>query len=150
MNNAPFIIERTLNAPPEQVWRAISDKTQMKEWYFNLAAFEPVPGFEFQFSAGEPGNEYLHLCKVVEAVPNKKLSYTWRYAGYEGDSKVTFELFDEGNKTRLRLTHEGLETFPASNPDFAKENFAVGWTEIIGNALPAYINKLKEERTEND
>jgi uncharacterized protein YndB with AHSA1/START domain len=113
----------------------------MKKWYFDLAEFQPVPGFEFEFKAGEKGKEYLHKCRIIEAIPNKKLSYSWRYEGYDGDSLVTFELFAEGKQTRLRLTHEGLESFPASNPDLAKENFIKGWTEIIGNSLPAYLNK---------
>jgi uncharacterized protein YndB with AHSA1/START domain len=141
MDNTPFLIERTLNASPERVWQAISNREHMKKWYFDLASFEPVPGFEFEFTAGEKGKEYLHKCRVVEVIPNKKLSYTWSYEGYTGNSLVTFELFPEGKQTRLRLTHEGLETFPASNPDLAKENFMRGWTEIIGNSLPAYLER---------
>ena len=71
---------------------------------------------------------------------NKKLRHSWRYEGYEGNSFVTFELFDEGEKTRLKLTHEGLETFPVTaHNDFAKENFAEGWTYIIGTALQKFI-----------
>jgi len=55
---------------------------------------------------------------------------------------VTFELFPEGSKTRVRLTHEGLETFPATNPDFDEKNFAEGWKHIIGTSLPGYVEKL--------
>ncbi len=87
MNNTPFVIERTCAAPPELVWQAISDKNHMKNWYFNLTAFEARPGFIFEFSAGEEGKEYLHHCEVTEAVPRKKLVYTWRYPGYEGIAK---------------------------------------------------------------
>jgi uncharacterized protein YndB with AHSA1/START domain len=140
MTNEPFIIERTFNAPIEKVWSAITDKEEMKQWYFDLADFKPEVGFEFQFEGGPDDRKYLHLCKVTEATKNKKLTYSWRYDGYEGNSFVTFELFPEGEKTKLKLTHSGLETFPA-NPDFAKENFAQGWTDIIGRSLPAYLEK---------
>ncbi|MDP4263701.1 MAG: SRPBCC domain-containing protein [Bacteroidota bacterium] len=140
MNTEPFIIERVYNAPVVKVWKAITDKDEMKQWYFDLAAFKPEVGFEFRFyGEGHKGEKYLHLCKVMEAVPGKKLTYSWRYDGYEGNSFVTFELFGEGDKTRLKLTHEGLETFPANNPDFAKESFAGGWTHIIGISLPAFV-----------
>ena len=81
----------------------------------------------------------MHLCKITEVIPNKKLTYSWRYEGYEGNSFVTWELFPEGNRTRVRLTHEGLETFPASNPDFAKSNFEQGWTEILGDMLRKFV-----------
>jgi uncharacterized protein YndB with AHSA1/START domain len=143
MKNTPFIIERTFNAPIEKVWKAITGKDEMKQWYFDLAEFKPVVGFEFQFyGEGKQGEKYLHLCKVTDVVTGKKLSYSWRYDGYEGISYVTFELFAEGNKTRLKLTHEGLETFPASNPDFAKENFAEGWTYLIGTSLKKFIETI--------
>ena len=100
-NNEPIVIERTFNAPAEKVWQAISDNSQMKQWYFELEDFKPEVGFEFQFEGGDDKNTYVHLCKVTEVVPGKKLTYSWRYEGYEGNSFVTFELFPEGDKTRL-------------------------------------------------
>ncbi len=142
MAQAPFVIERTYDAPVEKVWKAISDIEQMKEWYFDVPEFKAEVGNEFSFSGGpDEDHVYKHLCKVMEVVPNKKLKYSWRYDGYEGNSFVTFELFDEGGKTRLKLTHEGLETFPADNKDFDKKNFEMGWTEIIGKNLPEYLQR---------
>lgn len=140
MTQEPIIIERTVNAPAEKVWKAITDKNDMKQWYFDLSDFRPEVGFEFSFEGGSKEKTFLHLCRVTEVIPGRKLSYTWRYKNYEGNSLVTFELFPEGNKTRIRLTHEGLETFPAQ-PDFAKANFNMGWTELIGNRLPAFVEK---------
>jgi uncharacterized protein YndB with AHSA1/START domain len=139
MPSSPFVIENILNAPVPVVWKAITDKDEMKKWYFHLEVFQPEPGFEFRFyGEGQKGENYLHLCKITELVPGTKLTYSWQYEGYKGNSSVCFELFAEGNKTRLKLTHEGLETFPADNPDFAKESFAEGWTFIIGTSLKKY------------
>jgi uncharacterized protein YndB with AHSA1/START domain len=141
MDAKPFVIERMYDAPADRVWQAITNKDQMKEWYFDLDAFKPEVGFEFQFRGeGHEGEKYLHLCKITEVIPGKKLSYTWRYDGYPGESLLTFELFAEGKQTKLRLTHAGLETFPASR-DFAKESFAAGWTELIGTSLKNYLEK---------
>lgn len=142
MQNKAFVIERTYNAPIEKVWSAISNNNEMKKWYFVLPEFKAEVGFEFQFSGGPPEKSYLHLCKVTEVVPGKKLTYSWRYDGYPGNSFVTFELFDEGTKTRLKLTHEGLESFAASNnPDLDKKNFEAGWAQIIGTTLPEFLAK---------
>src|SRR5258705_3187279 len=142
MKNEAFTIERTYNAPVEKVWKAITDNEEMKQWYFDLSEFKPVVGFEFQFTGeGHKGEKYLHLCKITDVVANKKLTYSWRYDGYEGNSFVTFELFEEGSNTRLKLTHEGLETFPMNNPDFAKESFAEGWTFIVGKSLKEFVEK---------
>jgi uncharacterized protein YndB with AHSA1/START domain len=138
----PFTIERVYNAPIEIVWEAITDREQMKQWYFDLAEFKVEKGFEFQFTGqGHKGEQYLHLCKVTDVITGKKLSYSWTYEGLEGYSVVTFELFDEGSTTRLKLTHEGLETFPENNPDFAKESFMEGWTHIIGKSLKEFVEK---------
>ncbi len=139
MKPEPIIVERIFNAPVERVWRAITDRDEMKKWYFDIAEFKPEVDFEFQFEGGDGNKTYLHLCKITEVVPGKKLTHSWRYDGYEGISFVTFELFDEGEgQTRLKLTHEGLETFPA-DPAFAKENFEAGWTEIIGTNLKTFL-----------
>jgi len=140
--NTPFIIEKTFNANPQKVWSAITNKDEMKKWYFDLPEFKPEKGFKFSFPGGpENGTQYIHLCEVTEVVPLEKITYSWKYEGYEGISHVTFELFPEGTKTRLKLTHSGLWTFPANNPDFAAQNFAAGWTQIIGENL----NKFLEE-----
>lgn len=139
MKNEPLVLERTFNAPIDKVWKAITDKDNMKQWYFDLAEFRPEVGFEFQFTGGTEEHSYLHLCRITEVEPGRKLTYSWRYEGYAGNSFVTFELFPEGDKTRLKLTHTGLETFPASNPDLRRENFEAGWTQIIGTNLKDYL-----------
>jgi uncharacterized protein YndB with AHSA1/START domain len=140
-NISPLIFERIYHAPIDTVWRAISDRNEMKKWYFDIAEFKAEVGFKFQFSGGPPEKQYLHLCEVTEVIAGKKLSYTWRYDGYEGQSLVSFELFDERGKTKLVLTHSGLHTFPYTVPDFAKKNFFAGWTEITGTLLENYLLK---------
>jgi uncharacterized protein YndB with AHSA1/START domain len=139
-NGGPFVIERTFNAPVELVWKAITTREDMKQWYFELEEFKAEAGFEFQFTVEHEGFTYVHHCRVTEVIPNKKLAYTWRYEGYAGDSLVTFELFAEGGKTRLKLTHEGLETFPKI-PAFARSNFMGGWTSLIGSSLLMFVEK---------
>lgn len=141
MKSEPFVIERIYNAPIQKVWNAITNKEAMKQWYFDLKEFKPEVGFEFQFVGGPDDRSYLHLCKVTEVIEGRKLTYSWRYDGYEGNSFVTWELFSEGDKTKLRLTHTGLETFPASNPDLDKKNFVAGWTEIVGGSLKKFLEE---------
>lgn len=138
-DQAPFVIERTYNAPIEKVWHAITNNEAMQQWYFKLADFKPEVGFEFEFEGGDAKKTYLHLCKVTEVIPGKKITYSWRYADYEGNSFVTWELFEEAGRTRLKLTHTGLETFPQNNPSFARESFAKGWTAITGNSLKNFL-----------
>ena len=145
MKNEPFVIEKIYNATISKVWKAITEKDEMQQWYFDLDDFKLQVGFEFQFlGEGKQCEKYVHLCKIIEVVHENKLTYSWRYQGHEGNSFVTFELFEEGKQTRLKLTHTGLETFPTNNADFAKESFAEGWTYIIGKSLQAFVEKTTD------
>src|SRR6266568_4261225 len=132
------VIERTFNAPIARVWKALTDVVDMRRWYFDLKDFKPEVGFEFEFTVEHEGMTYHHLCKITEVILQKKLAYTWRYKGHEGDSLVTSELFADGDETRLKLTHQGLETFPKTAA-FARKNFEAGWTAIIGSELQQFL-----------
>ncbi len=132
------VFERTFDAPVGRVWKALTDVEEMRQWYFNLKQFKAEVGFEFEFVVEHEGTTYHHLCKVTEVIPHKKIAYTWRYKGHEGDSLVTFELFADGNETRLKLTHQGLETFPKTAA-FARKNFEAGWTAIIDSELKQFL-----------
>jgi uncharacterized protein YndB with AHSA1/START domain len=134
----PLVMERTFHAPIARVWKAITDKDEMKQWSFDIKEFKPEKGFEFQFYGEKDGVKYFHRCKVKEVIRGKKLAYSWRYEGYEGDSLVTFELFAEGDKTRVRLTHDGLETFSKMDI-FARTNFVEGWTALFGGNLKRFV-----------
>lgn len=138
MSAQPIIVERVVNAPASRVWKALTDRSQMKEWYFDIASFEAKKGFEFQFEGGPDGRSYTHLCKITEVINEKKLQHTWSYKGYEGMSVVTWELTDMGGKTKVKLTHTGLETFP-NIEDFARKNFEAGWHSIVEDLLPKYV-----------
>lgn len=135
----PIVFERIYNAPIATVWKAITSKEDMKHWYFDIEEFKPEVGFEFSFVGGDDKQKYVHLCKVLEVIPEKKLKYSWRYEGYEGDSFVTWELFSEGkNETRVKLTHEGVENFPKVEA-LSRQNFVLGWTQIVGTSLTDYV-----------
>ena len=142
----PVVIERTFNAPVARVWQALTEVDQIREWYFDLKEFKAEVGFEFEFTVEHEGNTYHHLCRILEVTPQKRLAYTWRYKGEPGDSVVTIELFPKGDITRLRLSHEGLETFPKT-PAYARENFEQGWTSIIGTELKQFLeNKAHDDK----
>ena len=135
-----IVIERTLDAPVANVWQALTEVEQMRQWYFDLKDFRPEAGFEFEFIIEHEGVTYHHLCKVTEAIPHRKIAYTWRYQGEPGNSLVTFELFPDSGKTRVNLTHKGIETFPKKQ-GFARKNFEAGWTDLIGSELKQFVER---------
>ena len=92
-NTEPIVVEQTFDAPIAAVWKAITDKVQMPQWFFEpIADFEPRVGFETKFTVNSKGQDYEHLWKVIEVIPESRIVYEWRYGGYPGNSTVTWEL----------------------------------------------------------
>lgn len=143
MINEPLVIEQALDYSIENVWSAITTFEEMKEWYFPmLESFEPVVNFETKFKVENKGMEYLHIWKVAEVVPLKKISYEWKFGGYPGNSLLSFELYGQHSKALLILVHNNLESFRGDiYHDLSKENFRLGWQQIIGKNLVGYLDK---------
>jgi len=142
MNNQSVIVERFFSADITLVWKALTEKEQMKQWYIDVTEFEAIVGFKFDFWAGEEGGkQWKHLCEIIEVIHERKLTYSWKYDGYSGMSYVTFELFEEGNGTKLKLTHTGLDTFPADVPELAINNFERGWNQLLNDSLNDFLEQ---------
>jgi uncharacterized protein YndB with AHSA1/START domain len=138
----PIVVEDTFNASIDAVWKSITEIDQMRQWYFeNIPSFKPEIGFETQFSVQSEERNFLHMWKVTEVVPLKMISYNWKYEGIAGDSEVVFELFEEDNLTKLRLTHQVLESFPEDIPEFKRESGLEGWTFFIKTRLKEFLGK---------
>ena len=136
--STPLVINRDFDAPIDRLWRMLTETESMKEWYFaQVQPFEPIVGFAFVFS--DDGSAYQKEWTVTQVVEGQKLAHTWAYAGYRGRPEVAFELFGEGDKTRLRITHTGLETFPR-DAHFARQQFEWGG-DLSGDNLRDFLAK---------
>jgi uncharacterized protein YndB with AHSA1/START domain len=120
----------------EKVWDAITDIELMKQWFFtNIPAFEPTVGFETQFVVESGDRTFTHLWRIDHVTNQKVIIYNWKYKEYEGDGRVTFELFKTDRGVLLRVTNEGLESFPQNIPEFSRENCEAGWKYFINESL---------------
>lgn len=148
MSNEPIIVEAMLEAPPAVVWKAITDKDQMRQWFFEpMTEFQPEVGFETTFEIECEGQVYPHEWKVTEVVPESRISYDWRYRGYPGDSTVTWELSEVPGGTQLRLTHTGSETFPQDDPVFSRASCTAGWEFFLQDSLKPFLEGADDERS---
>jgi uncharacterized protein YndB with AHSA1/START domain len=147
MSSEPIIVEQVFDATIRQVWEAITEPNQMRKWFFEeMGSFKPEVGFSTEFDVSFDGKHFIHQWKVTEVLPQRRIAYDWRYRGYPGDSRVTWELTSESRQSRLRLTVEGLETFPQDMPEFTRESCIQGWTYFIGERL----KKCLEDRVHQD
>jgi len=143
MEKKPLIVESIYDVPTEKVWNALTDNSEIKKWYFQLQDFKPKVGFKFDFLGGpDEGPQFLHLCEITQIEEGKKIAYTWKYDNYPGNSEITWELFEAGDKTRLTLTHTGLESFAENGKDFSKESFKGGWNYFLNDALKKYLEPV--------
>ena len=100
--------------PPEIIWEYLINAELLEQWLMRNT-FKPVVGHEFQFITGPiPSLKFdgIFYCQVLEIVPFKKLSYTWRSGPGEGhisvDSTVVWKLEAKDNGTELSLEHSGF------------------------------------------
>jgi uncharacterized protein YndB with AHSA1/START domain len=139
-SDKPVVVEQSYNASIDDVWRAITEVDQMRRWFFeNIASFKPEVGFATQFDVQSEGRNFLHMWKVTKVVPSSVIEYNWKYGGFPGDSFVVWELFEDNNKTTLRLSCHVTEDFPDEIPEFRRESCVQGWTFFLGTNLKEYL-----------
>jgi uncharacterized protein YndB with AHSA1/START domain len=141
--DTPIVVEQNFDISLRDVWKAITELEQMKQWFFeNIEAFEPEVGFQTKFEISIDGRVFPHHWKIKEVEAPRKITYNWKYEGYAGDSDVCFELFEAGENTKLKLTHIVSKDFPASIPEFSRDSCIGGWNYFIKQRLNTYL-KLK-------
>lgn len=135
--------EVLIRAPRSRVWRAIADRTQFGEWF--QCAFPPgdfVAGEVVDGKITHPGYEGVPFqIKVVEVLPEQRLSYRWAPYGVEPDAEfsaatttlVTFTLDDAPGGTHLTIAESGFDRLPAAVRDEAYRMNEGGWTQQARN-----------------
>lgn len=100
--------------PPWEVWEYLANAELMKQWMMKND-FLPIAGVRFQFRTNPiPSLDFdgIFYCKVIEIVPFKKLSYTWKSGSREDrvtlDSVVMWKLQPKDEGTELFLEHSGF------------------------------------------
>ena len=132
---------QSFDQPLEKVWKAITEKDQMKQWFFeDIKDFKAEAGFETEFDVAFENRNFRHQWKITEVIPPVKIKYNWKYGGYAGDSFVTFELSEQNAKTRLKLIHEVVQDFPAEEAAFSRKSMQEGWNYLIGQRLKSYLD----------
>jgi uncharacterized protein YndB with AHSA1/START domain len=134
---AGSVIEREIliEAPPEVVWRTITEPDQMSQWFADRVDLVVEAGAHGHMQFGDQGGPV-----VVETVdPPTRFSFRWNHPLDEepvvGNSiLVEFTLTPEGDdRTRLRVTESGHEQRDWSDGEkqrYADEHQA-GWAEFL-------------------
>ncbi|WP_046758328.1 SRPBCC family protein [Kordia jejudonensis] len=139
----PVIVSQRFTQSAAVVWKAITDVTQMRQWFFeNIPDFNPEVGFQIAFNVKAPSRDFLHLWTITEVIPHRKVVYNWKYKNLQGDSFVTFKLDSIDNKTKLTLTTTVIKDFPDEVPEFKRESCEAGWQYFINERLVAFVKTV--------
>jgi uncharacterized protein YndB with AHSA1/START domain len=118
--------------PVESVWEYLTNPDLMGLWLMQNN-FKPIVGADFQFRTGPIASlnfDGIFYCKVLEIIPFKKLSYSWK--SDPGDGKITLDSIVEW---RLEPTEKGTELFLEHSGFEKEENLSFynglyqGWLE---------------------
>jgi uncharacterized protein YndB with AHSA1/START domain len=91
---------------PGEVWEYLTRSELIEQWLMKTD-FQPVVGHQFRFACNN-----ITDCEVLEVIPNKLLSYSWKVKNENEettvDSKVTWTLSEVEGGTKLHLQHGGF------------------------------------------
>ena len=139
-SDKPIVVEEEFNKNIDTVWKAITEPEQMRKWFFeNIPDFKLVVGFKIEFNVESGERSFLHKWRIMRVAPKRLIEYNWKYGGYQGDSYVKFEIREEGDSIRLKLTHTVTEDFQERVPEFERESCQDGWHYFINQRLKEYL-----------
>jgi uncharacterized protein YndB with AHSA1/START domain len=128
-------LERVLDASPEKVWRYLTEADLRREWF--MGGTDAHAGGEFELIVDHDNlstddvpypESYAEfkgsrmIEKVVRFDPPRLLETTFQ-GGKNGN--ITYELFPEGEGTRLILTHSGITSGTGA------QDFGSGWNSHL-------------------
>jgi uncharacterized protein YndB with AHSA1/START domain len=153
-NNNELVITRIFDAPREIVWKYWTDPDYFKKWWGPKVFTCPVSEIDFRVAGkylhairSREGQEFWSTGTYKEIVPMEKIVATdcfadkdgnvvpSTYYGMEGfplELEVTFTFEDLGGKTKMTLTHVGIENI---DEKISKE-MEQGWNESFDKITP--------------
>jgi uncharacterized protein YndB with AHSA1/START domain len=139
--NDVVIAEIEIAAPPERVFRALTDESELTRWFTDpscpvkLWKMDARPGGLYRYVT-EKGtivvnnvSEFECHGEVLECVPPRLLVYTWLSNWHENKSLrtiVRWELTPTDSGTHVKVTHTGLASEQAT-----RKNYSTGWPDVL-------------------
>jgi uncharacterized protein YndB with AHSA1/START domain len=124
-------IERSivLDAPADDVWRAISDESMLRDWLAPEMELDPCPGGALRCRTE---NGELRPGQVQEVSEGERLAFVWQRDGEPSRVELEIEVLDRG--TRLTVVETGL-------PADAAPQASAGWRQRL-DALKVALAEL--------
>src|SRR5262245_6433639 len=129
--------ERRFAHPPEKVWRAVTEPSELAHWFPARVEMDLKPGAPVHFAEDDP-DIGESSGEVVEVDPPKVFAFSW------GGDLVRFELMPDGYGCRL-LFRQALSGGDAGGDERFAAQHAAGWDACLEMLLAWLSGKAAEE-----
>jgi uncharacterized protein YndB with AHSA1/START domain len=131
-------VNRTLAAPADRVWRALTDPAALAAWFWPQR-FAPTADVDLRvggrYRIDGPAVGMAVSGEYVTVEPPHKLVFTWIWDGEPGETLVTIELTPSDTGTELTVRHERFAD------DANRDNHAQGWLDCL-DRLPEWLSRV--------
>ncbi len=140
-----------IDAPPERVFKAFTNKHDVREWMEDHYEIDSRKGGKWRMGREEDG--YIAAGELLDVVPNELLVYTWQINNFDtktgkkipnwsddNPTKVTVSFEKAGRGTKVTVKHEG---FPERDEQYWGHE--VGWEMLGGEVLKYYLEHSQQE-----
>ncbi len=130
-----------IQAPPERVWRALTDAVELPAW-FRVSIEGPIaPGSQVWMTSLYPGHEGQRFrVKFVELTPPQRFVWEWHPGAVdktvdyslEACTTVTFSLEPSAGGTHLTVAETGFDEIALARRAKVYTDNSKGWAEVLG------------------
>jgi uncharacterized protein YndB with AHSA1/START domain len=132
---------KIIQATPNVVFNALTEPKKITEWFQDEAILDNRVGGKISLVTRKEIHPDWNLDKdyymngtIMEFVPNKRLSYSWKFDNSPAfpETVVTWDLEQiNSDKTRVKLDHAGFTGKEKGN--FSLKSHNQGWAEALDN-----------------
>jgi uncharacterized protein YndB with AHSA1/START domain len=131
-----------IDASPEVVFKALTDEKELIQWMPKEAKMDARVDGEYKFKYHWAAREIDTILrgKILELVPNERLSYTWDAQTMSGSQRITsavvtwiLDLLPDG-KTKVTLIHTNV------SKEF-RQDAESGWNFYLGQLQNFFTKK---------
>ena len=134
-------IDRTIEikAPPERVWRALTNAKELSTWFQVTVEGDIAPGNEVWMTSECQGNVGRFRVRIVEMTPPTRFVWQWHPGAVDPNidyskeprTTVTFTLEPSGSGTRVSLAETGFNEISLARRAKVFGDNNQGWTEVL-------------------
>lgn len=129
-----------LNAPPERVWRALTNADELAAWFQVRIEGDLAPGNEVWMTSVHPDHAGVRfVVRIAEMTKPRRVVWEWHPGevdpgvdySREPRTTVTFSLEPSGRGTRLSLSETGFDAIALARRAKAYTDNSQGWTDVL-------------------